>query len=296
MRPEPSTTDNLTAPRPGASKIVQLDLDPIAIGRNYRADVPLVGDAKLTLRDLISALKPLVSNPATKRQRLQRIAKAMREYEDMTELMTKSDAMPIKPQRIMREISKVLGPRDIVVSDTANQIAWTVRFLKMKGSGMTYIPCGGTLGASFAMSMGVAFAAEKDQRVLNVIGDGGMGYNLAELETAKRYNDKHVPFVALVNNNSSLGQVRYWFEDWTEKTQALKYADFSDLSYARIAQSFGCYGVTVERPNELAEAVQVAFRSGEPAIVDVITDKREYLPFGHRRHVTEERYSGFPLY
>jgi len=276
-------SEDLTAPEPGASRIIHLDIDPVVIGRNYKVDVALVGDAKLTLQDLLAVLKLMIAKPTSKEQRLQEIAKRIEEYKNIVRPMMNSDAIPIKPQRMIREVSKVLRAKDIVVSDTGQMICWTVRLLKLKGTGMTYIPCGGTLGSSFALAIGVSFGAEEDQRVLNLIGDGGIVYNLAELETAKRYNDQHVPFVALVDNNSSLGQTRpsSRLEDWSkEKTPWISCSDLIELNYAKIAEAFGCYGIRVERPGELAEALQNAFNSGKPAIVDVVTDKREYAPLG----------------
>jgi len=296
-RADSHATEELTAPEPGASKIIHLDIDPLAIGRNYKADVALVGDAKVTLQDLLAALKTMIVKFTSKEQRLQEIARAIREYESIVKPMMDSDAIPVKPQRMIKEISKVLGPRDIVCSDTGQMICWTTCLLKLKGVGMTYIPCGGTLGSSFAMAIGASFGAEKGQRVLNLIGDGGITYNFAELETAKRYNDQHVPFVALVNNNSSLAQGRPMLEDWTKKEAPwIGCCDLSELNYAKIAEAFGCYGVRVERPGELAEALQNAFDSGKPAIVDVVTDKREYAPVGLVRKLRKEPFPGIPTY
>lgn len=300
-RADSHMTDNLTAPEPGTSKIIHLDIEPVVIGRNYKADVPLVGDAKVTLQDLIVTLLTMVSKTTPKEQRLRDITMAIKEYESLVRPLMDSDAIPIKPQRIIKEISKVLGPRDLVVSDTGHMICWTTRLLKLKASGMTYIPCGGTLGSSFALAIGASFGVEEDQRILNLIGDGGIVYNLAELETAKRYNDQHVPFVALVSNNSSLGQTRIKYsaryEDWSKKeATAISWSDIGEVNYAKIAEAFGCYGVRVERPGELMEALKSAFDSGKPAIVDVITDKREYAPYGLTRKVRKEPFPGIPAY
>jgi acetolactate synthase-1/2/3 large subunit len=163
----------------------------------------------------------------------------------------------------MTEVSKFLGPRDIVVSDTGNMLSWTSRFLRLKETGMLFLPVGGTLGSSFALAIGASFGAEKDQRILHLTGDGGMGYNLVDLETAKRYNDLRVPMVTVVNNNSILGSERF---------------PFTDLNYAKIAEAFGCHGERVERPGEIIDALHRAFDSGKPAIVDVVTDKTELAP------------------
>jgi thiamine pyrophosphate-dependent acetolactate synthase large subunit-like protein len=111
-------TEALTAPEPGASRIIHLDIDPLAIGRNYKADVALVGDTRLTLRDLIADLKMLVAKPNQNSQRIRGIAKAIKDNESTVMPMMNSDARPIKPQRIMKEVTEVLTNKDIVVSDT----------------------------------------------------------------------------------------------------------------------------------------------------------------------------------
>lgn len=274
-------TANLKVPEPGASKIIHLDLDPAALGRNYKPDVPLLGDAKVTLQELLGVLKTMAAKPESKGERLQEIARVKKAYESIIGPMMDSDAVPIKPQRLMKEVAKILRPNDIVVSDTGQMMQWTSRMLRLQGTGKTYLPCGGTLGSSFALAIGASFGAAKGQRVIHMTGDGGMGYNIADLETALRTNDQHVPFVCIINDNASLGQVRPEHEDFS-KTEApgIKYTDFYPLNYAKIAEAFGCYGIRVERPEEIADAIQKAFDSGKPAIVDVVTDKREYAPVG----------------
>jgi acetolactate synthase-1/2/3 large subunit len=276
-------TLNQTAPEPGVAKIIHLDIDPIAIGRNYKANVALVGDAKVTLQELLEVLKTMIAKPEPKGQRLQAIAKAIKEYERITRPLTDSDAVPIKPQRLMKEISKVLKSKDIVVSDTGQMCCWTTRFIRLKSTGLTFLPVGGTLGSSFALAMGASFGAKEGQRVINMIGDGGMGYNLTELETIRRYNNQHVPFVSVVNNNSSLAMVRPISEDVKKKPPQIFYSDFVELNYAKIAEDFGCYGVRVERPGEIADALNDAFDSGKPAVIDVVTDLREHAPTGSNR-------------
>ncbi len=289
-------TEELSAPEPTKSRIIHLDIDPISIGRVYKTDVPLVGDAKATLQGLLKAVRS-VDAKANGKKRLHVISDAVEAYESTIQPMMGSDAVPIKPQRIVKEISEILRPTDIVVSDTGQTICWTTRLLKIRNAGRTYLSSGGTLGSSFPLAIGASFAAEEHQRVLNMIGDGGFAYCISELETARRYNDAHVPLVVLVNNNSSLAQARPQLEDWkNEKPPWICCTDFGDVDYAKIAEGFGCYGVRVERPSELGEAIRVAFDCGKPAVVDVITDKREYAPIGPERRLSEEMFPGVPTY
>jgi acetolactate synthase-1/2/3 large subunit len=180
------TTEDLSAPVPGAAKIIHLDIDPIAIGRNYKADVPLVGDARVALQELLAELRTRTRETLPREARLAEVAESVRAFDAIVNPMMESDAVPVWPQRIMKELTRFLGPRDILTSDTGQALCWTCRMIKLEGTGRRYIPVGGTLGSGLAMSMGVAFGAEKDQRVIHYSGDGGMGYNIAELETMVR--------------------------------------------------------------------------------------------------------------
>jgi acetolactate synthase-1/2/3 large subunit len=254
-------TENLTAPIPSTAKIIHLDIDPIVMGRNYRLEVPLVGDAKTTLQDLLATLKMRIAKPRPMGKRIDDLAKRIKAYEGSVTRegpdKVNSDAVPIWPQRVINEISKFITPRDIVVCDTGNAMSFTSLFLKLKGVGRTYIPVSGTLGSSFGLAIGVAFGAEKDQRVIHFTGDGGMGYNLADIETAVRYNDLHVPIVTIVNHNSVVGNWR---------------VQFAPTSFSKIYEGFGGYGILVERPGDIRGALQKAFDSGKPAVVDIIAE------------------------
>jgi acetolactate synthase-1/2/3 large subunit len=254
-------TQNFTAPLPSTSTIIHLDIDPIAIGRNYKTEVPLIGDAKVTLRDLVTNLKTMIAKPKPQGQRLREIAKRINAYENSVTRegtdKVNSDEVPIWPQRIVNEVSKFIGPRDIVVSDTGNMMSYTSLFLKLKGVGRNYIPVSGTLGSSYALAIGVSFGAAEDQRVIHMTGDGGMGYNLADIETSVRYNDLHVPMVTIVNHNRIVGSWR---------------VQFAPTSFTKIFEGFGGYGILVERPGEIHDALKAAFNSGKPAVVDIITE------------------------
>ena len=285
------TTEDLTAPEPGTAKIIHLDIDPIALGRNYKPDVPLIGDARVTLQELLANLKNRMAKPAPNQARIKAVADAMKSFEAIVGPMKASNAVPVWPQRIMQELTEFLGPRDILTSDTGQALCWTCRMVRLKGTGRTYIPVGGTLGSGLAMSMGVAFGAEEDQRVVHFSGDGGMGYNITDLETMVRRNDEHVPWVVVVNNNSSFAMGRYRFEDFTKEQQGayMKTFDTTTVNWTRVAEGFGCYAVRVEKPAEIRDALHAVFASGKPGLVEVMCDVRQYIPTGSRRKTAREQ-------
>jgi len=147
-------TEEFTAPEPTKSKIIHLDIDPLSIGRIYKANVPLVGDAKSTLQELLKVIKSTLKGALRERSRLR--FDAIKTYENKMRSMMESDAIPVKPQRIMKELSAFLKPTDIVVSDTGQSICWTTRFLKLSNATRTYLASGGTLGSSLPLAIGAS--------------------------------------------------------------------------------------------------------------------------------------------
>jgi acetolactate synthase-1/2/3 large subunit len=195
-----------------------------------------------------------------------------------------SNVVPIKPHRILKEIREILGKDDILVADTGQMGAWTVVLYPMIASGRTYIRAAGTLGWSLPAAIGAKFAVG-DNKVLNVIGDGGIAYHISELETALRL-DK--PIVAVVFNNVTLGMLHYGFK-WRGDGKALKSSDFIDVNFGKVAEAFNCYGQRVERPGEIREAIEYAFDSGKPAVVDIMIDRYELAPTSYYRTLPQGR-------
>ena len=275
-------TDNWTVPGQD-STIIQLDIEPESIGRNYYPAARLVCDAKMGVQDLLKVLKEMMKKPE-KRKYLDTISKLKKEWRIEVASVMDSDAVPIKPHRIIKEIRQILGDRDIVVADTGQMGAWTGVLYPIVAPGRTYIRAAGTLGWSLPAAIGAKFAAG-DNKVLDVTGDGGVAYHISELETALRL-DK--PFVAVVFNNVTLGMLHYGFK-WRGDGKALKSSDFVDVDYGKVAEAFNCYGQRVEKPGEIGEAIQNAFDSGKPAIVDVMIDRYELAPTSYYRTLPQGR-------
>ena len=275
-------TDNWTVPGQEAT-IIQLDIEPESIGRNYYPAARMVCDAKLGVQDLLKVVKEMMKKPE-KRKYLDTISKLKKEWRSEVASVMESDAVPIKPHRIIKEIRQILGDQDIVVADTGQMGAWTGVLYPIVAPGRTYIRAAGTLGWSLPAAIGAKFAAG-DNKVLDVTGDGGVAYHISELETALRLEK---PFVAVVFNNVTLGMLHYGFK-WRGDGKALKSSDFIDVDYGKIAEAFNCYGQRVEKPGEIGEAIQNAFDSGKPAIVDVMIDRYELAPTSYYRTLPQGR-------
>jgi len=276
-------TNNWTYPTDEA-KILQLDVKPEYIGRNYRTAASMVCDARLGLVDLLAVLKGMMAKSVSRGQYLDEVKKKKREWDDLAASVFSSDAVPIKPHRVIREIRDVLGKEGILVADTGQMGAWTGVLYPILAPGRAYIRAAGTLGWSFPAAIGAKFAAG-DRKVLDVTGDGGIAYHISELETALRC-DK--PFVAVVFNNVTLGMLHYGFA-WRHGGKALKSSDFVDVDYGKVARSFGCFGTRIEKPGELGDALRSAFDSGKPAVIDVMIDRYELSPTAYYRTLPQGR-------
>ena len=261
------TTNNWKLPPPGTPTI-QLDINGEEIGRNYPATVGLLGDAKRTLRQMIDASPRTVSRSAWVRH----AQDALRQWREALAPMLHSDAAPIRPERICREISEFLPKDAILVADTGHAAIWTGTMVALTKPGQRYIRCAGTLGWGFPAAIGAKCAAPA-RPVLCFTGDGGLCYHLAELETAARAG---INAVILVNNNGALQQVRkgidtaYGGKQWGRSKEMWVFKP--ETNYARVAEDLGCLGIRVETPGKIRAALEEAFAAGRPALIDVVTD------------------------
>lgn len=259
-------TNNYKLPRPGTA-VIQLDIAPAEIGRNFPVRVGLVGDARVTLRKLIEAAAP--GEPRT--AWVERAQHLVREWRAEAAEMLTSEAVPIRPERICHELEQVLPADAVVVSDTGHSGIWTGTMLDLNQPGQRYVRCAGSLGWAFPAALG-AKCALPDRPVVCFTGDGGFCYHLAELETAARFG---INAVIVVNNNHALNQEQRLFNaayGGQMRGRADEMWVFRETNYAVIAEAMGCLGIRVERPSELRGAFQRALASGRPTVVDVVSD------------------------
>ena len=252
---------------PAGTPVIQIDIDPSELGRSYPTRVALQGDAKATVRRLIESLEPM--GPRT--EWISRAQQLVRDWRAEAAPLLNSDASPIRPERICKEITDCLPPDALVVSDTGHSGIWTATMIDLKSPGQSFIRCAGSLGWAFPAALGAKCAVGAKRSVLCFTGDGGFWYHIAELETALRYG---INTVTVVNNNHSLNQEK----TGTERAYSGQPGNsdeiwhFLDVDFARMAQAIGCFGVRVERASELRPALEHAFSCGKPAVVDVASD------------------------
>lgn len=256
---------------PDTAKYIHIDIDSQEIGRNYEA-LRLAGDAKLTLEALARALarQDLGKRHQARAAVEARIAAGRRSFADEAAPMTRSDAVPIRPERLMHELNQVLTPDSVVVSDASYAAVWAGNYLTAQCAGMRFLAGRGLAGLGWGLPAAIgAKLAAVDREVFCITGDGGFAHVWSELETARRMG---VKVIVIVLNNQVLGY------QW--HAEVIKYGDHTDacmlgpVDHAAMARACGCEGLRIERPAEFQPALQCAIDAKVTTVLDVIIDPK----------------------
>ncbi|MFV2065876.1 MAG: thiamine pyrophosphate-binding protein [Pirellulales bacterium] len=260
---------------PVGTPVIQLDINPEELGRHYPNDVSLLGDAKVALRQLIEA-----TDACTAAKRDEWVARAewlARQWREEFAPVMNSDAVPIRPERICRDLTQLMPPDTLLVSETGHSGMWTGGMIDLNKPGQGYIRAAGSLGWGLPAALG-AKLAQPERPVLLFSGDGGFWYHLSELETAVRWN---IDAVLLINNNRALNQeIDIYTEAYGGQLRG-KHAElwqFRDVSFAELARTMGAQGFRVRKPGELSGALDKAFSSKQPTVVEVMTEMTAVAP------------------
>ena len=243
--------------------VVQIDIDPAELGHNRDIDLGIVGDAKTVMGQLLAEAQNREADWAGRLE--SDWITHLRDTEDSRSArsapLLNSDQTPIHPLRLCNEINNFLD-RDAIVSVDGNEILHfgrqsinTYEPGHRLNSGVT-----GTMGVGLPYGIG-AKLAKPDKQVLVLHGDGSMGMNAMELDTCVRHN---IPVVTVISNNAG----------WTARTPDRRKPgrELGFTNYDGMARELGAHGETVEDPNEIRPALERAFDSGKPAVVNVIVE------------------------
>ena len=257
------TTGNVAEFAPNATKI-QIDVDPAEIGKNVQINLPIVGDAKKILRELIVEI--------TKTNNTEWTSDVIAKNQAYKPKMS-FDTLPLKPQETIKEIMDAITPETIVTTDVGQNQMWMAHYYKTKNP-RTFISSGGlgTMGFGLPAAIG-AQVAKPEENVLAVVGDGGFQMVSQELATIKENN---LPIVVCILNNRYLGMVTQLQKLFNEHVYATKLAETPD--FVKLAQAYGVNGEYVEKPGELKETIENALKSREATVIDIVIDSKELLP------------------
>jgi len=257
---------------PADAKIVQLDLDETLIGQNRAADVGLVGNLGVNLDALRVALGADVDFSDWSNE--------LRVAEDEADAalagQLDSDEVPIDPLRLCKEIAAAVTDDMIVIGDGGDIVAQASKVIRVPANGGWMDP--GPLG-TLGVGMPFALAAQKanpDKRVMIVYGDGAFGLNGFEFDTAVRFG---LPIVGIVGNDAAWGQML--------RPQAVIYGEdrlvateLNRTRYDKVVEALGGHGEHVTEPDQIAPAIERAFASGLPALVNVEIRTDKGMPKG----------------
>ena len=243
------------------AKIIHIDIDPAEIGKNKRVDVPVVGDVKAVLQDMLSMLKKNGQKDAW--------LKKIRYWKQHHPLKCPQDGR-LHPQFVIRQMSELLGGDAIIVSEVGQNQMWTAQHYCFKHP-RTWITSGGlgTMGYGLPAAMGAHFA-RPDLPVFDVAGDGSIQMNIQEFGTISH---NKIPVKIAILNNRYLGMVRQWQELFYDRRYS--FTELPSVEFVKIANAYGIEGVKVESPDDVMPALRAALDCDGPFVMDFRIEREE---------------------
>jgi len=249
--------------KPGS--MIQLDIIPENIGRQYPVEVGVIGDAKLSLREIIKELGDYKGDAFYLEDMLARKAAWKQNLE--TGSIADVEATPVPPIALHMELQKVLMEDGVFCVDAGNPGAWTQYTTFPKGTIYMKPVNFGNMGFALGAALG-SKEAIPEREVVALLGDGSLGMSLGDLETIGR---EKLGIIVIVLNDSAYGNIR---QEELYKMGEDRYigVDFNDYDYLNIAREFGFDGMIVTRANQISEAMETARKSKKPYMIEVKLD------------------------
>jgi acetolactate synthase I/II/III large subunit len=249
------------------AKIIHVDIDASEIGKNVRVDMPIVGDSKLVLENIIKATHKLKGTKKTEWDK--KVAQWKKEYAPEYDY----DCVPIKQQCVMKEINKLLDSKVIITTEVGQCQMWAAHYLNIKDP-RQFISSGGlgTMGFGFPAAIG-AQVAKPDCRVIDIGSEGSFLMTGQDLATCVV---EDIPVIAVILENRYLGMVKQWQDLFYKKRRSHTYlGEVPD--FVKYADAFGAQGLRVEKPGEIKSALQKALKTKEPTIISIKVDPDEHI-------------------
>lgn len=236
-----------------AHKIIHVDVDPSTISKRVKVDIPIVGDVKVVLADMLNQLEQMPDRPDP--EKMASWQNKINEWRSMNCLEYDKDSRVIKPQFVLEKLWEVAGDNLIVASDVGQHQMWCAQYLPFSKPRRWLTSGGlGTMGVGLPYAIG-ACKANPDLPVALVTGDGSIQMNIQELATAKQ--EGVAPKILLLNNNY-LGMVRQWQELEYEKRYSQSHMEVTP-DFKKLVEAYGHVGIVVERPEDVEPALRDAF-------------------------------------
>jgi acetolactate synthase I/II/III large subunit len=255
------------------AKYIQIDPTPTRIGWQVDADVPVVGDPKTVLRQMIGRIKELrldfSKNHNSAWAKEVQETRARFEAAIVEQNKKVADRKPIHPARLCQDLISVLDRNATVVIDSFTLSGWMSQQFTCRFMGQV-VDAGPLAPVGHGVGMGIgAQLARPGQQIVVVSGDGGIGIGGFDMETAARYK---LPVITLLWNNSSWGPNFDQMPGLKGRTDPFNM--IADIRYDKVFAEMGCHGEQVETAEQIIPALERAFKSGKPAVINVLGDVR----------------------
>jgi acetolactate synthase-1/2/3 large subunit len=243
------------------AKIIHIDIDPTSIAKNVRADIPVVGDAKLVLAELIKEVEHHERKPW-----FGKIA----DWKKKFPLRYDNNTSAIKPQYVIEELCKQTDGKAIVTTGVGQNQMWTAQFYRFSRPRQLISSGGlGTMGYGLPAAIG-AQLAKPDQTVIDIDGDHSFNMTMTELATAVEHK---LPIKVCILNNGYMGMVRQWQELFYHKRYSKSH--LANPDYAKVAEALGAVGITVEKKVDVPKAIKKMLSQKQPCVVDFKVEREE---------------------
>lgn len=263
---------------PKEAKLIQADIDPMEIGRNWIPEVSVIGDAKLVLEDLMEyCAKKVKKIDYLEAPRIKELIKVKEEFENGLMNRLNKTARFIKVLQIIKEARKAFDRGTILVHENGSLDTWSYSYFPVLEPGIDVMPAGQTcMGFGVAGVIGAQLAMPERQAVC-ITGDGAFQMMMDNLSVAVQYK-LHPTWIIL--NNYSLGWIKYWQHSYYGGRHIS--VDFeAQPNFVKIAEAHGCYGQKIDKPQEVKKALKNAVRANRekiPAVLDFIVDPFDFHP------------------
>ena len=269
-------TDSYRLINPNA-KLIHVSIDADSIGLNFPTHLGVVADARTFFEAALEACDRQAATAAgSSAAYLAKLAEERRAWNERRSSLASrdgNDGTPMRPEALMAELNAQIADDAVVLGDTGYAAAWAGGLTEVRTAGRQFIRSDGSLGWAFAGSLGAQLAVP-DKQVICIIGDGGFGYHIGDLETARRLQ---LPVIVIVLNNQTLA-----FE---AHVQTLLYGhlvpevdDFVDVDYGEVARAFGVSGVRVANVAEFKRALAQGLERRGPMVIDAVIDRDAIAP------------------
>jgi acetolactate synthase-1/2/3 large subunit len=256
------------------AEIIHIDIDPSSISKNMKVHIPIVGDARRVLVRLKEALDEEHAGgaPAGLRETRDQWLKQVNQWQAKHPFRYDWDDELVKPQYVVEEVSNLTRGDAVIVTGVGQHQMWAAQHYRFKHPRHWLTSGGlGTMGYGLPAAMG-AQVARPDRLVVLIDGDGSFVMNSQELATVV---ENQMPIKSVIINNGGHGMVRQW-QDVIYGGRFCSIDLSASPDFVKLAEAYGAVGIRASKPHEVVPALEKAFATPGPVVVDVVVDKDEY--------------------